>query len=152
MLWSYHIIERGSQVVSFMTTWECLCLTLIGAAILLLRTRYRKDLRDIPGPFWASILPFDRLITSASGQQQWKHIQYHESYGPFVRIGPNHVSISRGEFITQIYGIGNAYPKACHSFNKKYPPLTFFTEQFLLRFRWNLSSGLQISNTFLDPR
>ena len=152
MLWSYQIIERGSQAVSFMTTWECLCLTLIGAAILLPRTRYRENLRYIPGPFWASTLPFDRLITSASGQQQWKHIQYYENYGPFVRVGPNHVSISPGEFITQIYGIGNAYPKVCNFFHRNYTPLAFFTEQFLLRFRWNLSSGLQIPNSFLNPK
>jgi hypothetical protein len=70
MLLLHHIIAGGRQAVSFIVTWEGLCLTLIGVAALLLRIRYRKQLRDIPGPFWASILPFNRLITSASGQQQ----------------------------------------------------------------------------------
>lgn len=106
------IISRALEAILQTITRYALFLALIGAAAYFFRIRYRKGLRDIPGPFWASILSFDRVITTASGKQQHKHLQYHNTYGPFVRVGPNHVSISRGEFITQIYGIGNAYPKS----------------------------------------
>jgi hypothetical protein len=109
--WLRQIVSRVLETVPHAIIRHALFLALIGAAAYFFRIRYRKGLQDIPGPFWASILSFDRVITSASGKQQQKHLQYHKTYGPFVRVGPNHVSISQGEFITQIYGIGNAYPK-----------------------------------------
>lgn len=109
--WVRQIISRALEAMLRAITRYGLLLALIGAAAYSFRIRYRKGLQDIPGPFWASILSFDRVITTASGKQQHKHLQYHNTYGPFVRVGPNHVSISRGEYITQIYGIGNAYPK-----------------------------------------
>lgn len=107
------ILHKVYQILSFVATWPGVLLVLLVVAALLLRIRYRKGLRKVPGPFLASILPFDRLLTAATGRQQWRHIDYHERYGPFVRVGPNHVSISRGDYITQIYGIGNAFPKVC---------------------------------------
>lgn len=117
MFRSSQIAALVSDALCFLATWHGLSLMSIGTVALMLRTRYQKYLRDIPGPFWASILPFDRLSTSVHGQQQQTHIEYHERYGPFVRVGPNHVSISRGEYITQIYGIGNAYLKVSHIFH-----------------------------------
>jgi hypothetical protein len=105
---------KGLEILCVVTTGRGILLTLLlVTTILSLRIRYRQGLRNVPGPFLASIFPFDRLVTSASGRQQWRQIEYHEIYDPFVRVGPNHVSISQGEFITQIYRIGNAYPNVC---------------------------------------
>ncbi|KIW13441.1 hypothetical protein PV08_08629 [Exophiala spinifera] len=53
--------------------------------LLLLNTRRKRGLRDIPGPFAASILPLDRILTTYSGHQFAKHLAYHEQYGPIVR-------------------------------------------------------------------
>ncbi len=95
------------------TQWKgtafILCLAIVLA--ILLSRRYRKGLRDIPGPFFASVLPLDRIVTAASGHLFLTHIKYHEKYGPRVRVGPNHVSISDANVIPQIYGITTAFTK-----------------------------------------
>lgn len=91
-------------------------LVVLGALFLLgivlaVKTRYRRGLGKLPGPFLASISPLDRIITSASGQQFKKHLQYHEKYGPVVRVGPNQVSFSNSELIAKVYGITSRFYK-----------------------------------------
>lgn len=81
--------------------------------VLATKTRYRKGLKKVPGPFWASISPLDRIITSASGQQFKRHLEYHDKYGPVVRVGPNHVSFSNSDLIPQVYGITSRFYKVC---------------------------------------
>lgn len=76
-----------------------------------IRTRYRRGLRRIPGPFFASFLPVDRLRTAASGLQFEDHLRYHEKYGPLVRVGPNHVSVADGDMIPKIYNINAKFYK-----------------------------------------
>jgi len=80
-------------------------------SLSLVRIRYRKGLRQIPGPFLASISPVDRILTTAHGHQFQDHIRYHERYGSMVRVGPNHVSLSNAEHIPTIYGIATKYYK-----------------------------------------
>ena len=62
-------------------------------------------------PFWASILPLDRILTAARGNQFDTHIRYHKKYGPYVRVGPNHISIANGDAIPQIYSITSKFDK-----------------------------------------
>lgn len=80
--------------------------------ILILRTRYRPGLRNIPGPFLAKISNLDRLRSCANGQQMTYHLQLHDKYGPFVRIGPNHVSFSDASLIPQVYSITSKFYKS----------------------------------------
>jgi len=80
--------------------------------VYLLSIRLRPGLRQIPGPFFASILPVDRLITAARGNQHEVHRAYHRKYGRAVRIGPRHVSLSDGALIPHIYGISSAFRKS----------------------------------------
>lgn len=94
-------------------------LTLLGVVTLLTALyiasiRYRTGLRKVPGPFAASILPFDRMLSALRGDQHQQHQDYHRRYGKLVRVGPNHVSISAGQVITQIYGIGSKFKKVRH--------------------------------------
>ena len=95
------------------TQWNRSIFILLLAIVLaiLLQRRYRKGVRDIPGPFFASILPLDRVLSVASGHQFLTHIKYHEKYGSRVRVGPNHVSISDASVIPQIYGITTSFTK-----------------------------------------
>ena len=108
---------------------------IFGAVLALLgfRRRYRKGLRDIPGPLFASISSFDRIITAASGNQFLTHIGYHNKYGPRVRVGPNHVSLSDGDVIPQIYGITTKFYKVCSPLNqsKASLPINGLKERFL---------------------
>lgn len=74
-------------------------------------TKNRKGLRDIPGPFLASILPLDRLLSAARGHQFATHLEYHRKYGHLVRVGPNHVSFSDAEAIPLVYSVNTKYFK-----------------------------------------
>ena len=85
-----------------------------GSVLILLyviRIRYRAGLRQVPGPFFASFLPLDRVLSSARGHQYAHHITLHEKHGSQVRVGPNHVSISNPDAISVIYGISTKFYK-----------------------------------------
>lgn len=64
---------------------------LVTLTFCLIKTKYRADLRKIPGPFLASISNIDRIWSCALGKQMNYHIDLHASYGPLVRVGPYHV-------------------------------------------------------------
>lgn len=89
-----------------------LLLTVVFRLINIALTRYWPGLRDIPGPFLASISNLDRLWSCFAGQQMKYHLKLHEKYGPLVRIGPNHVSFSDGSLIPMVYGINTRFWKS----------------------------------------
>ena len=79
--------------------------------ITLHRVRYRRRLRDIPGPCFASILPIDRILSTYNGHQFQRHLVYHAKYGQLVRVGPNHVSLGESEQILNLYNITSKFSK-----------------------------------------
>ena len=79
--------------------------------ITLIRIRYRRGLREIPGPFFASILPLDRMLSTYSGHQFQRHLDYHAKYGKLVRVGPNHVSLGESDQISNVYSITSRFDK-----------------------------------------
>ncbi|KIX99149.1 uncharacterized protein Z520_04725 [Fonsecaea multimorphosa CBS 102226] len=87
-------------------------LLLVLPVVTLIRIRYRRGLRDIPGPFFASILPFDRMLSTYSGHQFQRHLEYHAKYGNLVRVGPNHVSLGDSEQISNVYSITSKFDKS----------------------------------------
>lgn len=92
-----------------------LLLALSFIAFLLVRAlliRYRHDLRKIPGPFLASFSNLDRMWSCAKGNQMNYHITLHAKYGSVVRVGPNHVSVSDGNAISQLYSISSKFVKS----------------------------------------
>ncbi|KAK5266971.1 hypothetical protein LTR99_006071 [Exophiala xenobiotica] len=52
------------------------------------------------------------MLTTYSGHQFEKHLAYHEKYGPVVRVGPKHVSISDSDQISVIYNITSKFNKS----------------------------------------
>jgi cytochrome P450 len=80
--------------------------------ISLVRTRYQRGLRSIPGPFSASIFPVDRILSTYHGHQFQHHLNLHAKYGPIVRIGPTHVSVANSDTISQIYGHTSKFGKS----------------------------------------
>ena len=99
-----------------LTFWQLLaavvCILILTQLISLLTTKYRRGLRDIPGPFLASFSNLDRLWSCANGQQMNYHLRLHEQYGHLVRIGPKHVSFSDASLISQVYGITSKFYKS----------------------------------------
>jgi Cytochrome P450 len=85
--------------------------------------RFRRGLRGIPGPFWASISPFDRIVSCAKGHQYDTHLKDHAKYGPVVRIGPCHVSFSDAEALSTVYGMTTKFNNSSYhrAFNVKTP-------------------------------
>ena len=75
------------------------------------RIALRKGLRTLPGPFLAKISGLYRLSLVYNGDAPRRYRKLHEEYGPIVRVGPNHVSVSDASMIPIIYGIGSSYMK-----------------------------------------
>ena len=75
------------------------------------RTRYRRGLRNVPGPFLASISNIDRVWSCAKGLQMNYHLKLHDKYGPLVRTGPNHVSFADSSLINLVYDTKSRFYK-----------------------------------------
>jgi cytochrome P450 len=73
--------------------------------------RHFHPLKDIPGPFWASIssLWYFRAVRHGRGQDY--QLELHKKYGKFVRITPNQVQIMDATALDTIYGTKHAFTK-----------------------------------------
>lgn len=104
-----------SDISKSLEPYRTIILTLLPPTLILLyflTIRLRPGLRHIPGPFLASILPLDRLLTAAKGTQHTVHPAYHRRYGPLVRVGPNHVSLSNAALIPRLYATNTDFWKS----------------------------------------
>jgi len=97
-------------------------------------TKYRKGLRNVPGPFIASFSNFWKLRAVWNQNMHIENMRVHEDYGPIVRIGPNHVSVSDPQSLRTIYGVQNVFPKSAFYplaeaiYNGRFLPTLFTTE------------------------
>lgn len=73
---------------------------------------FRRDLRKIPGPFLARFTDLYRLLLVRTGVAHERYIQLHDHYGPFVRLGPNHVSVGCPTAIPILYNTRTRHPKS----------------------------------------
>lgn len=91
--------------------------TLLLALLVLsyVRTVFREGLRYLPGPFLARFSGIYRLALVHDGHAPERYRELHKKYGPIVRTGPNHVSISDPAMIPNIYGIGSKFLKVLQS-------------------------------------
>lgn len=77
----------------------------------LLRTRYRPDLRAIPGPVVASFSNLWKLAAVYREDMPGWNARAHARYGPVVRIGPAHVSFSSPAAFHAIHASRQAFAK-----------------------------------------
>lgn len=66
--------------------------------------RYFHPLKDIPGPFWASISSFWYYWAIVNSKWENYQIPIHQKYGPIVRLAPNHIQVAEAAEIETIYG------------------------------------------------
>lgn len=99
-------------------------------AVSLLRNKFRSGLRNIPGPTLAAYTALWRWHDVRKGQAHQTAISLHRKYGPLVRIGPNHVSVSDPQEIKKIYGLKSGYTKV-----RRTPSPMFFTCHILTYLR-----------------
>ncbi|KAF8711795.1 Cytochrome P450 monooxygenase, partial [Rhizoctonia solani] len=68
--------------------------------------------RRFSGPWLASVSGSWLARSASSGQHYQNLLQAHEKYGKFVRIGPNHISISDPDALVEVYGDSNGLLKS----------------------------------------
>ncbi|OCT47226.1 Pisatin demethylase [Cladophialophora carrionii] len=73
--------------------------------------RYFHPLKNIPGPFWASITTLWYFRAVRYGRGQDYQLPIHKKYGKFVRIAPNQVQIMDATALETIYGPKYQFPK-----------------------------------------
>ena len=77
----------------------------------LARNRYKAVLRDIPGPFLASLSDLWQLVHCYHGEQHNDYL-LHRKYGSsLLRLGPNKIAVADPEAIRVIYGWKPVFPK-----------------------------------------
>lgn len=76
-----------------------------------LRNFFRTGLRSVPGPFLAHLSSLYRIKLVWKGGAVKNYSALHRKYGPIVRTGSNHVSISDPAMISLIYGISSKFRK-----------------------------------------
>ncbi|KAL4966093.1 cytochrome P450 [Aspergillus stella-maris] len=81
------------------------------AAVQLLRTRYNA-LRHIPGPLLATVSNIWKVRAVYREKIHLASIDVHRKYGPVVRIGPHHVSLSSPEAFSTVHACRTAFPKS----------------------------------------
>lgn len=85
----------------------------LGALILyILSVRYRKGIRNVPGPFLNSISSLPRMWDIYKQKHHEAELRLHKQYGRLVRVGPNTVIVSDPAAINQIYGIQSQFSKS----------------------------------------
>ena len=73
---------------------------------------FRSDLRSIPGPTLAKITDLHRLWLVHTQSAHEHHLNLHEHHGPFVRLGPNNISIGTPAAIPILYNTRTRFPKS----------------------------------------
>lgn len=79
---------------------------------LVLIPLFRSDLRSIPGPVFGKLTDLYRLLLVRTESAHEHHLCLHERYGPFVRLGPNNVSVSSPAAIPVLYNTRTRYLKS----------------------------------------
>lgn len=63
-------------------------------------------LAGYPGPFWASLTDLWQVGQFLSLKQPYNLTELHEKHGPFVRYGPDKLSITAEEIVPLVYQKG----------------------------------------------
>ncbi|KAK6412652.1 hypothetical protein LTR95_017947 [Oleoguttula sp. CCFEE 5521] len=89
--------------------------------------RFFSPLRNIPGPFLASITGYWLVFVDLAGFRTTVIHQLHRRYGSVVRIGPQEVSFSSADAINSIYGQQSVFMKAPVYESMSLQPLGIFS-------------------------
>ncbi|CAE6472151.1 unnamed protein product [Rhizoctonia solani] len=84
--------------------------------------------RRFSGPWLAGLSGWWMSYTVLTGHQNEDIRKLHEKYGTFVRIGPNHISISDPDAMETVYAHGSGFLKSDFYAGKKGPASNTFIE------------------------
>jgi hypothetical protein len=91
--------------------FSCLGLGISTAIILLYQLHYHP-IAHIPGPFLAKLTPLWLYYHAYIGDEASVIHELHKTYGPYLRVTPNHVDIGDADAIQPIYITGGGFPKS----------------------------------------
>ncbi|KAL4919165.1 cytochrome P450 [Aspergillus aurantiobrunneus] len=77
----------------------------------IMHSRLFHTLKDILGPFWASVSRFWLGYQVSTGKAEHTQWRLHERHGPLVRIAPDEVSVADPSSLRVIYGIKGGFTK-----------------------------------------
>ncbi|ETN45465.1 uncharacterized protein HMPREF1541_09297 [Cyphellophora europaea CBS 101466] len=80
--------------------------------LLIVFRNYTLVPSSVPGPFLARFTNLYRFFSVLLCSPHEDQTKLHERYGPFVRLGPDVVSIQGVSYVPQIYGIGKGFKKS----------------------------------------
>lgn len=109
----------GNTAAGYSWKTYVVCILLAAVALHLLRNRFKRGLRDIPGPTAAKYTRLWKLHSVWKGDHHNTAIDLHRKYGSLVRIGPKHVSVGDPDAIPVIYGLNKGFTKVRASSGKK---------------------------------
>lgn len=102
-----------ATIISFALEHPVLvALTLLVLLLLISTSHSYYRLSHIPGPFLARFTNIPRFSWVLGNNAHDIHTALHRRYGPIVRFGPNMVSVSDPNEISQIYGFKKPWLKA----------------------------------------
>ncbi|KAJ7303434.1 high nitrogen upregulated cytochrome P450 monooxygenase 2 [Mycena albidolilacea] len=81
-------------------------LATLGVSIALYRLSPFHPLAEYPGPAISKVTRLWDLYKALYGYKYLYHKELHDKYGPYVRVGPNEVSIIEAEAVTQTLNFG----------------------------------------------
>lgn len=97
-----------------LVTWRgALAFLLLSIVAKVAVNKFGGGLGDIPGPWLASCSDLWRLFVVWGRRPERTHIELHEKYGKFVRLGPRNVSVADPEALKTIYGLKTVFIKVC---------------------------------------
>ncbi|KAI1338210.1 cytochrome P450 [Xylariaceae sp. FL0016] len=79
---------------------------LLATVFYIIYQRYFHPLAEYPGPFLASLTDLWQVYQFLSLDQPYHLTKLHERYGPFVRYGPDKLSITAEEVVPLVYQKG----------------------------------------------
>ncbi|KAL9007704.1 MAG: hypothetical protein Q9173_007084 [Seirophora scorigena] len=87
-------------------------------AVYIARQTILSPLKHVPGPYFAKLTNVYQLAVYYRRRQYPVTRRLHHRYGPAVRVGPNHVSLSDPNLLKKIYDIKGKYVKVIPSILK----------------------------------
>ncbi|KAI1121490.1 cytochrome P450 [Nemania abortiva] len=111
----FQLLE-GSRLLSWQAVGVfifLICATNLGiSCATAIYNLYLHPLRKFKGPKLWIAFPICKTIAQIRGQLDFRTRQFHEKYGPVVRVTPNELTFTTAEAWKDIYGHGHAeYPK-----------------------------------------
>ncbi|CAF9939407.1 hypothetical protein IMSHALPRED_001332 [Imshaugia aleurites] len=100
-------VMEGFLLSIYNISWTTLAGVGIGAYLIAV-ILYRLTLHPLakhPGPLLGRITDWYSVYQAWSGDRHLDFIELHEKYGPFVRFGPNRISVNTNEGLKEIYGM-----------------------------------------------